>query len=1017
MSIRKSITMDQVEWSVGPPPSWVVPRRIDWSWRAPDGHGVACFLLDEQHDVATQSRSYRSVRQVLSLPAVQALGQVEIEFEPVSQRIQLHELVVWRPDVDGEWRRRQSVPRESFLLRQREQQLEQQMLNGHVSLVALIEDLRVGDAIDLAWTLEPREPLPGLRFTALYAFAWSVPVASALVSFRLPEDRDRVRWRVHCAEESIAPVAELAEDRVQWTFDHPPVFQPEANVPSSHWAFPLLEITAWDSWAEVSRFFRALWADALTDDVDAVSEQARRLGDGVLLPEAIGRAIRFVQEEIRYLAVDFGQGAGLLPSGAGAVLRRRFGDCKDKSVLLCALLRELGVEARPALVNAAFREGIERLHPSASHFNHAIVAFDFEGVRRFVDPTLIGMGGDLARRVSPPYGAALELGEDVDGLIALPGLCEADLSLTETFNLDRYGGDGFVEQELHATAWLADDIRAAIVSQGRLAFAKARADALRAHFPALVPNPDGGDVEDDLAANSIRLRSRHALPTWGPVGQKPPETFVYGAHGLFLAVESVDDREQRKQPWALRHPMRVHHRVVARGNSVRKVRSEFFEFEGPGFGYSCEVNSRRREAIFDYRWTSTAADIPAEQWGDYCRERAKALAQAGANVATPTSWTSPRLAVWPYLVFAIAIVAAAVGIDRIRHLIVASPSSSDRVFEDATASLAHGDYARAYDLSREIRRTHAASFEVNALFAESAVRSGRFSEAVDAIDVVRRLRPEDPLPELLAAEMDEAGGDLERARSRLITLAEGPNPLDRVLLDLARISERMGDRNAARTALRTLSDRQPAHPEALYRLARLAWEDGERARSDAWITDAIASIPRPSADLQSTLARHYLETGRADEAIEHSRKAADLRPDDPFFEWQYVATLVRADRPKSAVEVARVMKKRFPDHPLAWGAVAMAAAGAGDDLAAEPAFKAWLRMTPWDPEAHWSYGHFLYTKGRVLEARRLLELAVSRFPTSPRGWSSYSLVLDAVGEKEQAAAAREKVRELSHGPG
>ena len=39
---------------------------------------------------------------------------------------------------------------------------------------------------------------------------------------------------------------------------------------------------------------------------------------------------------------EVGHGAGLLPSGAGSVLRRRFGDCKDKAVLFITLARRLG---------------------------------------------------------------------------------------------------------------------------------------------------------------------------------------------------------------------------------------------------------------------------------------------------------------------------------------------------------------------------------------------------------------------------------------------------------------------------------------------------------------------------------------------------------------------------------------------------------------------------------------------------------------------------------------------------
>ncbi|MEO8352220.1 MAG: hypothetical protein ABI680_10860 [Chthoniobacteraceae bacterium] len=117
--------------------------------------------------------------------------------------------------------------------------------------------------------------------------------------------------------------------------ENPPVLIAEPNVPSGHWPFPLLEISAWPSWNAVAGFVATLWADALAEGADTIVAEAARLRAETGSAETAARAaITLVQEEIRYLAVDFGHGAGMLPAGAGSVMRRRFGDCKDKTVLL-----------------------------------------------------------------------------------------------------------------------------------------------------------------------------------------------------------------------------------------------------------------------------------------------------------------------------------------------------------------------------------------------------------------------------------------------------------------------------------------------------------------------------------------------------------------------------------------------------------------------------------------------------------------------------------------------------------
>ena len=48
------------------------------------------------------------------------------------------------------------------------------------------------------------------------------------------------------------------------------------------------------------------------------------------------------------------------PSAPDAVYARRWGDCKEKALLMVTMLRALGIEASPALVNTERRDDIDR---------------------------------------------------------------------------------------------------------------------------------------------------------------------------------------------------------------------------------------------------------------------------------------------------------------------------------------------------------------------------------------------------------------------------------------------------------------------------------------------------------------------------------------------------------------------------------------------------------------------------------------------------------------------------------
>jgi Flp pilus assembly protein TadD len=1007
MSIRRIVPLDQVQWAVAPAPAWRLSRDIDWSFRAPSEESVVWLLIDEQHHVATQAAARRWVRQLLSIGAVQALSQVELEFEPDSQRLVVHELVVWRLDADGVWRKRTPVARDAFLLRQREQQLEQQMLNGRVSLVALLEDVRVGDAVELAWTVEPRDRLPGFAFTTYFGFAWRAHVSEAFFTLHLAADTP-VRWTLHPGGDGPLPEERQTQGLVEWSLQAVPRFDGEGNVPGSHWHWPLLEVTGWCSWQEVAGTVAGLWSEALASDAELVAAEAARLMQGQSPEQSILSAIRFVQEDVRYLAVDFGHGAGMLPSGAGTVLQRRFGDCKDKTVLLTALLRALGVDARPVLVASQWREAVARLAPSASAFDHAIVGFDWNGARYFVDPTLIGQRGDLAHRVPPPYAVGLELAATTTALVEVTPVPPATLTVTECFRLDRRG-KGQVEQTLHVTGSFADDVRATLLREGRQAFARTRAESLQQRFPALELNIDTTRFDDDVEHNTLQMCADHTLPTWGKAGDKPPPTFGYGAYGLLLGLDVVEDSDQRRQPWALRHPMTLQHRVVVRGRCVRRAKPSHFEHSGPGFRFRSEVASKRHEVTFDYVWETLAPSVAAQDWPDYRRAREVALQRTGALVNTQGMTWAGALRVG--LVGLLGLMWGGQVIYRMSNhtsapLDAISQASGDRKVSEAFAAMGQGDAARAYELIAPLERFYDANFDVQILLGESAMRTGHGAQATHALARARQLRPGSPAPDIVEANMLELNGDFAGARRRLEAVVAQSGAPDKAFADLARVAQRMGDVWAARVAWEQLLVRQPMQPGALFGLAHLLWLGGEHERADALIENAVGKQSAPSAPLVAMQARYFSVTARPQQALEAARRAASLAPQDPLIAYQLVMAQVSAGAQVEAVATAEATTRSFPDSGLAWAALATSGAVAQRHDLAGPAFERWLELAPGDPNAAANFGYFLHVTGNNARARDVLAAGIKRFPGYGTLWLNYGLALEALNDPAAVEAKR-----------
>jgi hypothetical protein len=154
------------------------------------------------------------------------------------------------------------------------------------------------------------------------------------------------------------------------------------------------------------------YADLSHDRFDvtpALAAQLATLVTGARSRDDSIRAVhRWVAQDVRYVSLALGIG-GYQPRPPAAVLETMYGDCKDKATIFIALLRHMGVEAYPVLLNSS--ADADSLEPTVSQFDHMIAA-----VRRpaggyvFTDLT----AGDV------PYGALPPDEQDGFALVVHP---------------------------------------------------------------------------------------------------------------------------------------------------------------------------------------------------------------------------------------------------------------------------------------------------------------------------------------------------------------------------------------------------------------------------------------------------------------------------------------------------------------------------------------------------------------------------------------------------------------------
>ncbi len=439
-------------------------------------------------------------------------GLVPIEFVPQYQRLQLHAVRVLRGEEVLDRTASSSI---RFL--ERETGLEQGVYSGVVTVSILVNDLRVGDTIEYSYSLHGQNPVFGGKFVD--RAIWDLPYPTALrrVVVNYPVTR-RIAWRLSGNERSRALVPEESTREGM----HKLVFQEqsvaavpfEPLTPPDHVTYRSLQFSEFSGWDDVVGWAEGLFR-AEGDLDDDVREIVGKLRERPTSEDRVAAALEFVQSEIRYFSVSLGESSHR-PTSPNIVLKRRYGDCKDKSFLLITLLKELGVQSNPVLVRLGRRKGLDRLLPSPQIFDHVIVAADVSGKIYYLDPARQGQHGRLDRMGQVHEGAQVMVvrpGSRQFSTISsadAPDLARSERSDAAVFS--KLGADAQLQSRQVWNGVAAEALRVAFGRMPHAQIVKSISDGMEARYPGsrLLGEPE---IRDDQVNNVLTVTARFNVPT------------------------------------------------------------------------------------------------------------------------------------------------------------------------------------------------------------------------------------------------------------------------------------------------------------------------------------------------------------------------------------------------------------------------------------------------------------------------------------------------------------------------
>jgi hypothetical protein len=643
--------------SYGPPPAWVDVAPIP---PAPPEEGAPAIqvLLDDHQsrlDPSGDTFYFHRALKILKPEGLAGVKSISAIWQPGTESITFHTLRIVRDgapiDLLGDGK--------DMLVLRRETNLEQASLDGRITATRQIDGLQTGDILEFSYTRVRADPVvKGHSFDAEgMGFAGAAGRYRALVSWAKGE---AVQWKT--TPGFGEPAVTSKEGRTTLLLDETDALAPKAPIgaPLRFRRVGQVQVSSFQSWEEVSKLMAPLYAKASAISATSpLKAEAEAIAAKTKDPKARAfAALQLVEDKTRYFFIGMGEG-GYVPADADDTWARRFGDCKAKTALLLALLRNLGVDAEPVLVNLGAGDGINELPPSLAAFNHVIVRAKIDGQSYWLDGTRTGDTNPQAMH-APPHKWGLPV--RAQGA-PLEQIVEPQITVPTSSTLMRLDASKGLEDL--ATARISITYSGILATQARAILANTpRADFERG-FRQQFSNPAGGMQIDQVTWREDPVRDLFTVEMTGTDDmdwRKNPDLGVREFRvGSGAAPRPFPKREpgpNQNAPFAIPYPAYTRTRteiVLPNGGQGFTVRGPTGVAHVAGYEIASSSALQGNVATFTVDQHSVTSEISAAEAAaanhqirelrdvdSFVRAPAELTAEAARPAAGATAGTAPR---------------------------------------------------------------------------------------------------------------------------------------------------------------------------------------------------------------------------------------------------------------------------------------------------------------------------------------------------------------------------------------
>jgi hypothetical protein len=227
----------------------------------------------------------------------------------------------------------------------------------------------------------------------IWMFQREIPGRELHYSLQLPAGWEYKASWINYAE---TKPAEGGNNQREWVVNDVKAIRAEAEMPPIEGIAGQLIVSffppggasanGFSSWQEMGNWYRNL-TNGRREASPEIGQQVASVTSSAGTPlEKMKALAKFVQHDIRYVAIELGIG-GWQPHAASDVFQHRYGDCKDKATLLSSMLSRVGIESFYVVINSERGSVSPEVPANTGAFNHVVLAIKLPA--NVSDPSLV----------------------------------------------------------------------------------------------------------------------------------------------------------------------------------------------------------------------------------------------------------------------------------------------------------------------------------------------------------------------------------------------------------------------------------------------------------------------------------------------------------------------------------------------------------------------------------------------------------------------------------------------------